>query len=150
MSQIANITVYDGASTPVSHTLVAISVTRKGEKIIGLWREQITSLPTEAQVTAIETIEKLPTGVTVSTWETLVPVMEAVSGNNALGYTAAPRVAYVDRVVTTQYSSPRSTIASRRLVRQLNVNLLGNVSTSVTPVTTGPAPELFDQQVSVT
>jgi hypothetical protein len=34
MSDIANIVVYDGAATPVAHTLVPVSVTRKDAEIM--------------------------------------------------------------------------------------------------------------------
>lgn len=44
MAQIANITVFDGAASPVSHTLAAISVTREKGKVIALWREQLAAL----------------------------------------------------------------------------------------------------------
>jgi hypothetical protein len=77
-----------------------------------------------------------------------IPVMEAIAGNNVSGYTAAPKVAYVDTVLTTGFFSPRSTIAGRRLVRQLAVNIANGVSTSVTPVTTGPVADLFDSLVT--
>jgi aspartyl/asparaginyl-tRNA synthetase len=150
MSQIANITVYDGAATPVSHTLVAMSVTREKSKITAQWQEQIASLPTEAQVRATATVEKLKSGVTKVELRVEVPVMESVSGNNAAGYTAAPKVAYIDTFIESGYYHPRSNTAGRRLVRQLGLNLGGNISTSVAPATTGPIPELFDMLVSPT
>lgn len=73
--------------------------------------------------------------------------MEAVSGQNAAGYTAAPKVAYVNTVQIVGLFHERSTIAERRLVRQLALNIGGNISTSVAAVTTGPVPELIDQMI---
>lgn len=150
MSQIANITVFDGAATPVSHTLVAIDVTKDNGKIVANWRENVSTLPAYAQVRATTSLERLKSGVYKTECRVVVPVMESVSGQNAAGYTAAPKVAYENTFVTTGYFHERSTIADRRLARQILVNLLGNVSTSVAAATAGPAPELFDQLVSPT
>lgn len=150
MAQIANFTVFDGASTPVSHTLVAVSVSKANGVITGLWREGNPALPAEAQVTVEMSLKQLVSGVWVGTQTTSVPVMESISGNNAAGYTAAPKVAYIDRYVTTAYAHPRSTIASRRLARQIHLNIGNNVSTSVEPSVTGFAPELFDQLLAAT
>lgn len=150
MSQIANITVFDGASTPVSHTLVAVSVTRDKGKVTAEYRETNASVPTNAQIRLTLTLEQLKSGVYRVESRAVVPVMESVSGQNAAGYTAAPKVAYENTVVTTGFFHERSDVAGRRLARQLAVNLDGNVSTSVTPVTTGPVPELFDLLVAPT
>lgn len=150
MSAIANITVFDGAATPVSHTLVAISVTREKSKITAEWREKLSTLPDNAQVAAFATLEKLKSGTIKTELRTEVPTMEAVLNQNAAGYTAAPKIAYVDTMLSTAFNHPRSSVTGRRLGRQLHVNLMGNISTSVAPVTTGPMPELFDQWVSVT
>lgn len=150
MSQIANITVFDGAGTPVTHTLVAIEVTKEKGRTVALWREANAALPVYAQIRAIISLEKLKSGVFKSEARVVVPVMESVSGQNAAGYTAAPKVAYENTFVTTGFFHERSDITGRRLARQIMVNLLGNVSTSVAPQTSGPLPELFDQLVSPT
>jgi len=151
MSQIANITVYDGASAPVAHTLTAISVTRvNGSKIIAEYRENLASVPVYAQVSCTMTLEVLKSGVTKVEQRVSVPVMEAILNQNAAGYTAAPKVAYVNTLITTGLFHPRSDVTGRRLVRQLAVNLAGNIATSVAPVTTGPFPELLDTLVAPT
>jgi len=150
MSQIANITVFDGAATPVSHTLVAVSVTREKGKVTALWRESLSSLPVYAQIYVTMSIETLKSGVYKVEQRTVVPVMEAILNQNAAGYTAAPKVAYENTVITTGYFHQRSDIAGRRLARQMAVNIDGNISTSVAPVTTGPLPELFDQLIAPT
>ncbi len=150
MASIANITVFDGASTPVSHTLVPTSVTREGKKVIAEWREQIATLPASAQVSCTMTAEVLKSGVTRVDVKTQVPVMESISGQNAAGYTAAPKVAYVDTMVTTGFFHERSTVISRRLARMIHANLLNAVSTSVTAAQTGAVPDLVDSLVSPT
>lgn len=150
MGQIAPITVYDGADPPELHLLSPVSVTRNGSKVEALWRETLTDVPLDACVSVVATLALLPSGVYKAESRVEVPVMESISGQNAAGYTAAPKVAYVDTVVTTGFFHKRSTVDGRRLVRQLAINLDGSVSTSVTPVTTGPIPQLFDQLIAPT
>lgn len=150
MSAIANIVAFDGAAPPVSHTLVPISVTRERGKVVAVYREKLMTLPDEAQVFVIYTQEQTKAGTTITTVDVNVPVMESVSGVNSSGYTAAPKVAFIDRNVYTNYAPKRSTVTSRRLARQLLVNILGNVVTSVAPATTGMTPEAVDLLVSPT
>lgn len=150
MSAIANITVFDGAGTPVSHTLTAISVTRKDNSVIAEWREMSATVPAYAQVRASMKLETLKSGVYKCETRVVVPVMEAVTNQNAAGYTAAPKVAYENTFVTTAFLHQRSTVTDRRLARQILVNLLGNISTSVAAATSGPASELFDSLVAPT
>jgi len=145
MANIANITAFDGASTPVSHILVAEGISRKGDVLTATWREKIPTLPDEAQVRVTFELTKLKSGVVRVEKRTVVPVMESISGQNASGYTAAPKVAFEDTDVHIFYAHPRSTVFSRRLCRQLAQNVDHNVSTSVAPATSGPLPELIDQ-----
>lgn len=144
MSALANITVFDGAATPVSHTLTAISVVKEKGVVKADWRENIASLPVYAQIRATASLERLRSGVYRVEFRTVVPVMETVTNQNAAGYTAAPKVAYENTVVNIGYFHERSDITGRRLVRQLATNIMGNITTSVTPVATGVLPELFD------
>jgi hypothetical protein len=95
-------------------------------------------------------LTQLKSGVVKAEFTVCVPVMEAISNQNAAGYTAAPKVAYENKVITTGFFHPRSTIADRRLTRQLMVNVSGNISTSVAAATAGPFSELFDQLVAPT
>jgi hypothetical protein len=150
MSAIANITVFDGASTPVSHTLVPVSVTRESGTVIGYWREQLASLPTEAQVWVTSKLQTLKGGVVRAEVTCGVPVMETVTNQNAAGYSAAPKLAFTDKNVWTSFQHPRSTITSRRLARMMLTNMSNNVSTSVAAATTGYFSELIDAQVSPT
>lgn len=145
MSSQANIVAFDGAATPVSHTLIPVGTSRdKIEGSLAEWRENLLSLPKEAQVVSRVQLQKLKSGVERVALTVKVPVMESVSGQNAAGYTAAPKVAFEDTIVIAGYFSPRSAPANRRLVRQLAANIFNGISTSVTPVTTGPAAEAFD------
>lgn len=144
MSSIANIAVYDGAATPVLHTLLPISVTREKGKVIAFYRENAAGVPTIAQVSCTLTIQQNGSGVYRVENRTVVPVMEAVSGQNSAGYTAAPKIAYENTVVTTGFFHERSDSIGRRLVRQLALNIDGNIGTSVAAATSGPIPDLFD------
>lgn len=144
MSAISNITVFDGAAVPVSHTLVAESVTKSGNKVTAVWREKVATLPQYAQVSLSMSMELTKSGVYMVEERLEVPVMESVSGQNAAGYTAAPKVAYVDTQVIRGMFHERGSVVGRRLCRQMGLNIHGGIATSVTPVTTGPAAELFD------
>jgi hypothetical protein len=147
MSAFANITVYDGAATPVLHTLVPITIQNPSkDETIALYREELSGLPTEAQVSVLLKCKKLPSGVVQASIRVDVPVMESVSGQNAAGYTAAPKVVYVDSWSSVSYQHPRSTITGRRLARMIGTNILNNIATSVAAATAGCVPELFDTQ----
>lgn len=147
MSQNANIVAFDGASTPVSHTLVPVSLEKVAGETVAVYREGLASLPVYAQVSLTLKLKKLQSGVYRTSCRVEVPVMESVSGQNSAGYTAAPKVAHVDTVEITGYFHERSSIGSRRLAKQLAANILNGIATSVTPVTTGFPAELMDQLV---
>lgn len=89
---------------------------------IATWRAAVTDVPTNAQVTQTLKQETLRSGVVKTEMETVMPVMEAISGQNSSGYTAAPKVAFTDRVIVTVYSSDRSTYESRRRCYFLAMN----------------------------
>lgn len=144
MSAIANIVAFDGAATPVSHTFVGKSVTREGGEIVAIYREQTPTIPEYAQGQITLKLKQMSSGVYRVSTRVETPVMESVGSQNSAGYTAPPKVAYVDTVETTGYFHQRATIEGRRRVRQLAANIVNGVSTSVTPVTTAAVAELFD------
>lgn len=150
MANIANIVVFDGAATPVSHTLVPVEVSKENGLIQATWREQIATLPTEAQVRVEMKQRRLKSGVVETRTRVSVPVMESVSGQNAAGYTAAPKVAFEDAYEEISYAHPRSTITSRRIAKQILTNLSNNVSTTVAAATSGVFDEANVQQVMPT
>jgi len=153
MANIANIVVYDGATTPAAHTLIPISVEKdqKSGRIEALWREQVASLPTYAQVTfRVTMVRTNKSGVWHTDARVEIPVMEAVAGANASGYTAAPKVAYTDTTGMYGHYSERGTIAGRRLSKQMLLNVGNNVATSVPPVSAGVLDELFSALVTPT
>lgn len=150
MGQQANITVFDGAATPVTHTLVGEGIERLPDgSLKAAWKESLTGVPDYAQIRYTQTKRKLKSGLWFVAARAEVPVMEAVAGQNTSGYTAPPKVAYTDTVEVRGFFHERSTATGRRLVRQLALNAAGSVSTSVAAATSGPAPELFDQLIQV-
>ena len=153
MANIANIVVFDGANPPVQHTLVPVDVSRdpKTGAIVATWREQVANLPTYAQVTATARLSKSRrSGVWNTDFRVEVPVMESVSGANSSGYTAAPKVAYIDTTGIYGHYHERGTIAGRRLSRQIAINIGNNVTTSVAAATSGVLPDLFDALIMAT
>lgn len=150
MAQQANIVAFDGAPAPVSHTLVGESIERLPDgSICAKWKESLPGVPDYAQIRFTSTKRKLPSGVFRVANRTEVPVMEAVNAQNSSGYTAPPKVAYVDTVETVGYFHERGILTGRRLARQLHLNICGSVSTTVAAVATGPVPELIDQLIMV-
>ncbi|UUW21318.1 MAG: hypothetical protein [Sanya fiers-like virus 22] len=151
MSAIANIVAFDGAATPVSHTLTPISVSREKGEVIAEYRETgLSTVPAYAQPRVTLKLSRLKSGIYRTETRVAIPVMEAVLNQNAAGYTAAPKVAYENTVVMTGFFHERSSVAERRLARQLAVNIAGGVATSVTPVTTHAFGELYDLLVAPT
>lgn len=150
MSAQANIVAFDGAATPVSHTLVPVrsATDPKTGELVAEWRESLATVPVYAQVRCSTRQKRLSSGIYRVATIVEVPVMESVSGQNSAGYTAAPKVAYTNTMQLIGYFSERATIAEKRLVRQLALNIAGSISTSVTPATTGPVPELVDQLIT--
>lgn len=149
MSAAANVVVYDGAATPVAHTLVPVgqeSTPELGK--VSKWREMIASIPQYANV-RLTTFQKwLKSGTERLELRFEVPVMESVSGANSAGYTAAPKVAHTLQGSLVFYFSERASEADRRLIRQMVVNAGNSVVTTVAAVTTGPAPELIDKSIT--
>lgn len=150
MAAIANLVAYDGQSTPIIHTFLPESVARDGKDVVATYKEATAGVPEYAQGRVTIRKSRFKSGVVKTSVRAEFPVMESVSGVNAAGYTAAPKVAYVDVCEVINYAHDRSTIAGRRGIRQLALNIAGNVITSVAPVTTGPAPEAIDLQIAPT
>jgi len=144
MAQQANITVFDGAAVPISHLLVALGV--KSDVLLGeqaYWRENLGSLPEQAQVRVSFFKKVLKSGFTRYEVRFETPVMESVSGVNAFGYTASPKVAHVPQVSVVSYMSPRSTYNEKMLLLQIVRNYFNNVATSVPAVTAGAMAEFL-------
>jgi hypothetical protein len=152
MAQLATITVFDGASTPVSHSLPGVEVLREGLPVTtkAIWREQIAGLPEGAQLTLTQLKKKLPSGVSVHISRVEVPVMEQASGVNAQGYTAPPKVAYTDTFELVSKVSARSTEVTKRIAMQVLINWISNTSSTQTPISLGWAADLHQRGIQAT
>lgn len=149
MASIGPIVVYDGAATPVLHTLEPIGTNKDAvEGYTAEWREQIAALQEDLQISIKTQRQTLKNGVKRTVLNVKVPEAELVTGQNSSGYTAAPKVAFEDTIVISLYAHPRSTALSNRRIRQIAANLLNGIATSVTPTTTGAIPQLFDNGIS--
>lgn len=150
MANIVDITVFDGAATPAVHILSGISVARDGQKVTASYRENIPNVPVYACPRLTMIMERLKSGVYRLEARTAIPVMEAVLNQNAAGYTAAAKVAYENTLVTIGLFHERSDMNGRRLAKQLHVNLLGGISTSVVPQVAGALDDLFSRLAAPT
>lgn len=150
MSAISSHAVYDGASTPIAHTFVPLSVSREGADVVATWRETGLNAPIIAQPRLTMKMGRSKGGVYRPELKVVVPVMESILNQNAAGYTASPKVAYENTMYVVGLFHERATPTDRRIVRMLVANLLNAVSTSVAAVTSGPGPEMFDLTVMPT
>lgn len=148
MATQQTITAFDGAATPVQHILVPVGtgVLPDGTQY-AKWREYNASLPSEACVRAMLTQIVRASGVTETRMVVETPVMEAVNAQNAQGYTAAPKVAFIEKDVHVKYSHPRSTGIVKNLNTQLLRNILNNVSVTTPAVSAGVVFEAVVQGV---
>lgn len=149
MSTQTTITVFDGAATPVVHHFTALGSSADAKLgQVARWRELLAAVPLGAspRITSFE--KTLRNGYQRVEIRAEIPVMESIAGQNAAGYTAPPKIAFVDQVSFVGYFSPRSAPANRRLAKQIIANMLNNISTTVAAATTGPAAELIDSGIT--
>lgn len=120
MAQIANIVVADGASTPVNHTFSPVA-----SSPVAIYRENLATLPVIGQG-RVELSNK--SGANASLQRVKIslalPALETISGENAAGYTAAPKVAYTNVVVIDMMLPARGTVQQRKDLRLMLSNLL--------------------------
>lgn len=120
MSAIANIAIQDGQSSPVTHTYKPIE-----SGINAFLRENVTNVPLVAQGN-VRLVTKVSQANPVKR-KTLIlelPVQEVVTGSNAAGYSAAPKIAHVVRMKVELTCHERATSAERKDVRTLIKNAL--------------------------
>lgn len=149
MAQQANITVFDGAATPVSHTFSGVDVLREDSKTSSAtWRELNALKAMQLQARCIVRKKLLPSGVTRVSVRFEVPVEETIATfGGPAGYMMPPAVAYFDATEVVTYIHPRSTEAGIRGCRQLALNFANNVSTTVASATTGQGPDALDRAI---
>lgn len=146
----SNLVIFDGSSTPVSHTLVPIGQEKTPELgATAKWREMLGAPPQMANVRVTTFDKVLKNGIERIELRVETPVMEAINNQNALGYTAPPKVAHVPQVSIVGYFSERCTEDEKNRIMQMVRNVLNNVSTTVTPVNAGVASDLFARSITV-
>lgn len=148
MATQASIVAFDGAATPVTHTFDGAGSSY--DAVLGYiaeWREILATVPEYAQIKLTAKKRMLKNRVWRVEFQVSVPVMESVSGVNSSGYTAAAKVAYPNNVALVCYFSERATPIERRLARQLLINIVNGVATSVVPVVTGNVTQLIDSNI---
>lgn len=148
MAAQANITVFDGAASPVSHTFTGEEVARNVDgSVVAKWKETSLTLPDYACNRITITKRKLKNGLQRIETRVEIPVMEAVNAQNSSGYTAPPKVAHVVGMSIVAFVHERSTETDRRLARQILVNIGNNISTTVAAATSGPVSDAIDKYI---
>jgi len=122
MAAIGNIAIVDGEPTPVTHTFIPVS--SAGDPF---YRESIAGLALIGQPTITLSLKQdRGTGLNKLRVVMALPALEVVTGNNAAGYSAAPKVGYVNKVNIDMILPSRGTAQQRKDLRLLVSNLLLN------------------------
>lgn len=124
MGAMTNLLVKDDATSPVEFTLIPVTDTPNP-----LWRAAVAGVPFDGQMRLSCVSEVVKSGDRKYTFKSEIPVMETLgaSGTSA-GYVAPPKVAYVTTVITTMFSSSRSTRQDRANALKLHVGTLAGAS----------------------
>lgn len=127
MSSMANILLKDDAATPVETTFSPVTDTPHP-----LWRGQTAGIPFDGQPTVeVMANERQKSGAYRRVLKVNVPVMETLgTDGTSAGYQAAPKVAYNETFIVTQYSSGRSTTADRANALKMIVGILAGAGAS--------------------
>jgi hypothetical protein len=125
MSAMANILLKDDAATPVETTFSPVTDTPQP-----LWRGQTAGVPFDGQPTIqVMANERQKSGDYRRVLKVNVPVLETLgTAGTSAGYQAAPKVAYNETFIVTQYSSSRSTTADRANALKMLAGLLAGAS----------------------
>ncbi len=131
---LANLTLADGASTPVDHTF-----TYNSEVPVADWSDKVGGISIgEPHVTISVSRPNASRKTQKVAWKVWVPTLETISGD-AGGYTPAPKVAYTC-LAEGHFTCPdRSTIQNRKDVFAFVKNLFANAMFKATVVDQLPA-----------
>lgn len=123
MADIANIAIQDGKATPLTHTFTPI---RSG--LDSSWRTTDPALPLIGQEVISVKFKKTGSGVNIVTVGLDLPALETATGANSSGFTAAPKVAYINRVKVEFLLPERGTASQRKDLRILLQDLVGEAA----------------------
>lgn len=126
MAVVANITVNDGATTPVARTFtpVAQAIAKAGSRVSYLDRSASGGIAVgfpELHITAENVLGNDP--VTRYRVKASYPVLETISNNTASGYAPAPQKAYHLQYEGVWMIPKRSTTIDRQTFQGLMANL---------------------------
>ena len=120
MSAIGNIAIQDGQGSPVTHTFYPV---KSGEA--SFFRENQASLPIIGQGTISVVVKPDQKGGLNKVRVTMdLPALETATAANSAGYTAAPKVAYSNKVTMEFFLPSRGTAAQRKDLRVLIADLM--------------------------
>jgi hypothetical protein len=120
MSAIGNLVIQDGQGTPVTHTFYPIQ-----SGALSLWRENQSTLPIIGQGTVAVNVKIDTKGGLNKVRVTMdLPALETATDANSAGYTAAPKVAYSNKVTMEFFLPSRGTSAQRKDLRVLIADLM--------------------------
>lgn len=110
MSVFTTMSIYDALATPVAHQFVPLD--HQADSYT--WRESGTGSVLSAMVINFAKLKsKVGSGLERYRLKYFMPVLETVTGANALGYTAAPRLAYSLQATSEWIVPSRATIQQR-------------------------------------
>lgn len=108
MASFANVTLNDGLATPVAHTFAV----KSNDNQVSTFEDRVGGVPVgfgKLIVRTSETADQRTVKIDI-----LVPVLEAVSGANASGFTPPAKVAYQNLGKLEFRTSLRSTLQQRK------------------------------------
>jgi len=124
MSAITSMTLNDGQATPVAHTFVPLQHA-KDEYV---WRESgVSSVLASTVVSLVFLRVKGNASLEKIRLKVIVPALETATGNNADGYTAAPKLAYSLNSIQDFIMPSRATQQQRKDIVAYARNLAANV-----------------------
>lgn len=121
MGTTANIAINDGKGTPETHTFKPIT---SGPS--ATYRTADAALPLVGQETINTSVKRRSPGLMQVDVVLELPALETATGANSSGYTAAPKVAYSNKVKLEFFLPDRGTPAQRTDLRVLLKNLLSD------------------------
>jgi hypothetical protein len=128
MAAFANISLQDGQATPVTHVFAPFDHSNDTYQ----WRETATGSVLSAAVISLAKLKaKVGAGLEKFRLKVYVPVLETVSGVNALGYTAAPRLAYSLQSQSDFICPSRATTQQRVDLVTYTRNLMATSATQI-------------------
>lgn len=131
MATQANLLVKDDTNTSI--TLYPVSSDLGGKGMA--WRSNISGVPIDGQIRLTVTRTRLAKGGFKVTEKLEVPKMETLLTSSASGYTAAPKVAYVDTRITSTFSTGRTVNSDLANLTRMGIHIsTGASSTAATEV----------------